>query len=286
MSNEIPNQNIQKLPQAFYLTKPKDYQYPSQGYLPYRRRPLPRVKPETDQVALEGYDRQVVFDRDPVDSPAHNSLLYLSPSGPTMPVVHKLRHDLGDMMTFMMNGPVRDFMDHTHSLASNNRTPMMARVGNALQKMMGGHMGDRSFDVFDWIPLIALIVATAFILSGLFPTGLGLNNGNVILGRRNGRVEGDKESILDQTLGSLETGVLMMSALRTEDGCSARLACRLGQAARQSNILKSGTMETLFEGIHTILPERFSTFARSFKKVAKDEDDESCHQECYRCIAI
>merc|ERR1712226_226000 len=145
-------------------------------------------------------------------------------------------------------------------------------------------MGDRSFDVFDWIPLIALIVATALILSGLFPSGLGLNNGNVILGRRNGRVD---ESILDQTLGNLETGVLMMSALRTEDGCSARLACRLGQAARQSNIMNSGTiMETLFEGIHTILPERFSTFARSFKKVAKDEDDESCRQECYRCIAI
>lgn len=230
MSNEIPNQNIQKFPKASHLAKPNGY-YPPQGYLPYRRRPLPRVRPETDQVALEGYDRQVVFERDPVDSPAHNSLLYLSPSGPSMPVVHKLRHDLGDMMTFMMNGPVREM---THSLTSNNRTPMMARVGQALQKMMGGHMGDRSFDVFDWIPLIALIVATALILSGLFPSGLGLNNGNVILGRRNGRVD---ESILDQTLGNLETGVLMMSALRTEDGCSARLACRLGQAARQSNIM-------------------------------------------------
>ena len=41
-------------------------------------------------------------------------------------------------MTFMMNGPVREM---THSLTSNNRTPMMARVGHALQKMMGGHMG-------------------------------------------------------------------------------------------------------------------------------------------------
>ena len=165
-------------------------------------------------------------------------------------------------------------------------------------------MGDRTFDVFDWVPLIALIVATGLILSGLFPSGLGITNGNIILGR-NGRIDEDKEmSILDQTLSkffgyerriisrlfcfldSLETGVLMMSAVRTEDGCSARLACKLGQAARQSQWMKSSTAETLFEGIHTLLPERFSSFARSFKKVARDGNDESCHQECYRCIAI
>ena len=66
--------------------------------------------------------------------------------------------------------------------------------------MMGGHMGDRTFDVFDWVPLIALIVATGLILSGLFPSGLGITNGNIILGR-NGRIDEDKEmSILDQTL--------------------------------------------------------------------------------------
>ena len=65
---------------------------------------------------------------------------------------------------------------------------------------MGGHMGDRTFDVFDWVPLIALIVATGLILSGLFPSGLGITNGNIILGR-NGRIDEDKEmSILDQTL--------------------------------------------------------------------------------------
>ena len=78
----------------------------------------------------------------------------------------------------------------------------------------------------------------------------------------------------------------MMSALRSEDGCSARLACRLGQAARESEWLVGDTMNTLFEGIHTILPEKFSSFARSFKKVARNEKDTSCQQECYRCIAI
>ena len=53
-------------------------------------------------------------------------------------------------------------------------------------------MGDRTFDVFDWVPLIALIVATGLILSGLFPSGLGITNGNIILGR-NGRIDEDKE---------------------------------------------------------------------------------------------
>ena len=144
-------------------------------------------------MAQGGYDRQVVLE---TDSPAQNSLLYLSPTGPSVPVAHKLRQDLGDMMSYMMNGPVRDM---THSL-THNRTPMMARVSNALQKMMGGHMGDRTFDAFDWVPLIALIVATGLILSGLFPSGFGITNGNVILGRRDGRADGPEPSILDQAL--------------------------------------------------------------------------------------
>ena len=119
--NEIPTRPRVKLP-------PKGYTLPK-GYSPYRRKPLKRVQPISDQVALEGYyhDRQVVFDQTAPpqqDSPQQNSLLYLSPSGPSMPVVHKLRQDLGDVMSYMMNGPVREV---THSWA-NNRTPMMARV--------------------------------------------------------------------------------------------------------------------------------------------------------------
>merc|ERR1711953_1141572 len=49
VSNEIPNQNIQKFPKTPHLAKLNGY-YPPQGYSPYRRRPLPRVRPETDQV--------------------------------------------------------------------------------------------------------------------------------------------------------------------------------------------------------------------------------------------
>ena len=166
---------------------------------PYRRRPLKKkkkVQSSYDQLAQEGYDRQVVFQG---DSPAQNSLFYLSPSGPSVPVVHKLRQDLGLMMSYMMNGPVREM---THSF-KHNRTPMMARVSNALQKMMGGHMGDRTFDAFDWVPLIAIIVATGLILSGLFPSGFGIANGNVILGRRGGRAEDEDINILDEALSKL-----------------------------------------------------------------------------------
>ena len=179
-----------KPPQSFHLGKG----YGALGS-PFRRRPLKKkVQSPFDQLAQEGYDRQVVFDGD--DSPAQNSLLYLSPSGPSMPVVHKLRQDLGEMMTFMINGPVREM---THSF-QHNRTPVMARVSNALQKMMGGHMGDRTFDAFDWVPLVAILVATGLILSGLFPSGFGITNGNVILGRRGGRAEGQESNILDEAL--------------------------------------------------------------------------------------
>ena len=77
----------------------------------------------------------------------------------------------------------------------------MMRLSHAMDKVMGGHVGDRTFDGFDWVPLIALLVASALILSGLFPTGLntfGINNGQLVVGRK-GRVE--DESILDQALG-------------------------------------------------------------------------------------
>jgi hypothetical protein len=77
------------------------------------------------------------------------------------------------------------------------------------------------------------LVATALILSGLFPTGLntfGINQGQLVVGRK-GRVE--DESILDQALGHLESGVMMMGALRHQDDCSLRLACRLGKLAQK-----------------------------------------------------
>ena len=152
-----------------------------------------------------------------LSSPATNSLFYLAPSGPTVPVISRLTNDLQEMMTGLMRGPVRDM---TTNLIHSD-TPVMSRIGNTIHKMMGGHMGgksilrsfqniftsifiilDRTFDVFDWIPLVALLVATGLILSGLFPTGLstiGLTNGNLILGRSIEDTD-ENQTILDHAI--------------------------------------------------------------------------------------
>ncbi len=52
-----------------------------------------------------------------------------------------------------------------------------------LNKLMGAHYGDRSFDVFDWLPLVAILIASGLILAGLFPNGFnsfGFTNGSIV----------------------------------------------------------------------------------------------------------
>lgn len=78
----------------------------------------------------------------------------------------------------------------------------------------------------------------------------------------------------------------MVSALRSDDGCSKRLACRLGKMAKESNFLMGEAGEALYEAFNVILPDKFTSFARSFRDVASDEDESSCQEECYRCISI
>jgi hypothetical protein len=302
-SNEVyikPRVKISKPPIGPYKYKPQ-IQVPyrsSWGYKGKDRTPASESRKKyyvsqeqestyLDQLALEGFERQS-FDQLPRPSggqgpPSSNSLFYLAPSGPKMPVFSKLTKDISEMVTGIMRGPVREM---TQNLAHSD-TPVMARVGTALHKMMGGHMGDRNFDVFDWVPLVALLVATGLILSGLFPTGLttlGLTNGNLVLGRRMDRAE--DESVIEQALGQLESGVMMVSALRHEDGCSMRLACRLGKLAKESDFLMGETGEAIFGVVKAVLPDKFTSFARSFKAVASEEDESSCQQECFRCISI
>ena len=67
--------------------------------------------------------------------------------------------------------------------AFHSHDGFMDRIGNMMNKLMGAHYGDRSFDVFDWIPLVVLTIASGLILTGLFPNGissLGLTNGNLV----------------------------------------------------------------------------------------------------------
>jgi len=111
-------------------------------------------------------------------------------------------------------------------------------------KVAGGHFGDRSFDGYDWVPLIAVLLSAGLIFAGLFPNGFnnfGLNNGNIVLnnGREGRRVDDLNEdyelsSSLDLALQQLEAGLLLVGGLRAEeDGCAERLACKLGGLARK-----------------------------------------------------
>ena len=68
--------------------------------------------------------------------------------------------------------------------------------------------------------------------------------------------------------GHLESGVMMIGALRHQDDCSLRLACWLGKLAQNTEMLKGQTAQALLQGVNAILPEKYSSFARSFQSVA------------------
>ena len=262
------------------ISQPPSVGSPTYVQNPFIKRPL-----ILDQVASGGFDRQVAYE----NTPEANALLYLGPKGPSMPVIGKVNKDLNHMMSSFASGPWQEMKASLASLPHQSRVPVMARVGHALQKIMGGHVGDRSFDVFDWVPLIAILVGSGLILAGLFPTGIntfGINQGQLVVGR-NGRNDADNDSIMDQALSQLETGVMMLTSIRYEDGCSARLACKLGRLAQDSNMLDQHPAASfVLDSVSGLLPDKYSSFARAFKSVAKAEDDSACQKECYRCIAI
>ena len=87
---------------------------------------------------------------------------------------------------------------------------MLERMGHTIGKMMGGHFGDGTFDAFDFIPIVAVVVGAGLLLAGLFPNGLtslGLTNGSITLGRKESRRGDDaKTSMLDKAIDQLETG--------------------------------------------------------------------------------
>ena len=189
---------------------------------------LPPIPPRSnlpDQTASGGQavsQEALAQAASPATASTH-SLFYLGPSGPSIPVFGRLRHDFSHMMSSFMRGP---FREAAAELKESTREPMMSRVGYAISKVMGGHMGDRSFDAFDWVPLVALLVATGLILSGLFPTGLtnfGINQGQLVVGRRDSRLE--DETVLDKALSKF--------SLLIEDSFHAVLALSCGPAICQ-----------------------------------------------------
>ncbi len=226
------------------------------------------------------------------------SLLYLSPSGPSVPVLSRISEDIGHMMHNILRPPLAPSghpvfrhpppkpVFHPTNFISEEEEPFMSRMGFVINKLMGAHYGDRSFDIFDWIPLIAILVAGGLLVGGLFPNGIstfGLNGGNLVLNGRRREDRLHEPDSLEYALEQLESGALMVSALTREDGCSARLACRLGDLAREKF---EDRADLIIGAMDSVLPKRFANFSRSFQDVFHDSDRSSCNQECYRCISV
>ena len=131
-------------------------------------------------------------------------------------------------------------------------------------------------------------------IAGLFPnalTSFGLNNGQIVIGRKvdgkKGRSE-DEETMFGVTLNHLEAGMMLMNAIRLEDdSCTERLACQMSQKFRSysDNPLSSSW---ILNAVNHFAPEKFrsSKFSKSFRMVLENNDISSCNKECYRCVAL
>ena len=92
------------------------------------------------------------------------------------------------------------------SIFPRRRHPPVTRLGQTIDKLMGGHLLDRRIDGIDFLPFLTVLVAAGLLTAGLFGDGNlsnlnlfgnlgGLNNGNIILKQRNFGRERPKRSI-------------------------------------------------------------------------------------------
>ncbi|XP_071747774.1 uncharacterized protein [Lepeophtheirus salmonis] len=206
-------------------------------------------------------------------SPIPNlSLMFLGKHGPSFPVFTSMMKDLHHAMERMVGNPLEIFNGQPSSILTTMRT--------FLNNFSVGSYGDNKLDIFDFIPLLAVLVASVLIFAGTFPNGvniLGLNQSTLPLGRRV-----DEETMFETALNQLESGVMMISAIRHEDSCSAKLACKLGDAAKDSFPNK----DMLLGAVNLLLGERFVKFSESFEDVLEGRDRSSCEEKCTRCMAI
>ena len=159
---------------------------------------------------------------------------------------------------------------------------MMFSLREIMHNMRNAH-GDNRFDIYDWIPLFAVLFATALILNGIFPNSLALSGQQLTFGRKD-RAE-EEESMLDSAISQLENGVLLMSAIRDGGECSAKLACKIGQMTRQS----SGNTDMIVDAVSFIAPtisNRYTNFTQIFSSAVRSEDLSSCSVECSKCLVI
>lgn len=208
------------------------------------------------------------------------SLLLLAPSGPRVPILSKITHDIRDMLTNMIHRQPQERPDSIE-VDRAPEPPLMHRIRGALHKMMGNQFGDRQFDGFDFIPLVVVLVGAGLLLAALFPNALtNIANGNVVLGRKDD-LDGDL-ALLDHTINQLESGILMISSLRRQDTCAEKLACKLGGLAKE----QFDDSEMILGALKMFVPESFSNITRSFEGSYRSIDTDSCRQECYRCVNL
>ena len=74
--------------------------------------------------------------------------------------------------------------------------------------------GYQRIDIYDWVPLFAVLFGSALLLNGLFPNSLQLGGGGLSLGRSEGASQtGD---MMDMAMAQLENGVLLLSSARPD----------------------------------------------------------------------
>lgn len=187
------------------------------------------------------------------------------------------------MTTFISD--MRNFM--SRPIFEKSGTNMMYSLREVMHNMRNAS-GDNRFDIYDFVPLLAVLFATALILSGLFPNSFNVAGGSLTFGRSaeaSGRRS--EEDSLDTAISHLENGVLLLSAIRDGGQCSAKVACKLGQVTRDS----FANTDMIVDAVSLIMPalstaEKYSNFTESFSRVARSEDSSSCSAECSRCLVI
>ena len=86
------------------------------------------------------------------------------------------------------------------SIFPHHRLRPTTRIGQTIDKLMGGHLLDRQIDGVDFLPFLTVLIAAGLLGAGLFGDGNlsnwnlfgnfgGLNHGNLILQRSASRAK-------------------------------------------------------------------------------------------------
>ena len=195
---------------------------------------------------------------------------------------------LYSLLTLGPNGPVMPFLgSFVSDMRSLLATPLLPRAGsNVMLSMreilhnMQHAQGDQRFDIYDWVPLFAVLFGSALLLNGLFPNSLQLGGG-LSLGRSEGASQtGD---MMDMAMAQLENGVLLLSSIRAGGACSARVACRLAHITSQTG---AESRNIIMEAVTVLVPGKYSNFTEGFTSALLDGNQTGCAAQCDKCLVI